>query len=294
MLKLIIILFYAILKESETSIESDDISYYLSNKVYPNKSTEIDLKNLNLNDQIKIVFLIHGWMNNRDIEWYELFKNGFLNKTEDYYVVEVDWENVALNVYSEAAYGVYKVGNHIGDFIVTVHKTNKIPLNNFLLIGHSLGAQIAGAVGKRVTKLTNQKLPRIVALDPAGPIFTGLSEDERLNKNDAKVVHVLHTDDDLLGFPGSIGTIDFFPNGGSNQPGCVDFRGSFDVDFYGSLGEIVCDHVRAWKYFAEAIINPKAFMAKKCSSWKHFKNNICQNITIFLGDLSINQTVKVK
>lgn len=43
---------------------------------------------------------------------------------------------------------------------------------------------------------------------------------KRLNKDDADVVEVLHTDGGTFGFKDACGTIDFFANGGSSQPGC--------------------------------------------------------------------------
>lgn len=101
-----------------------------------------------------------------------------------------------------------------------LNRNCSLPFDRFLIIGHSLGGQISGFIGKRVQKATGQKLPRIVALDPAGPLFTQRPEDKRLNPNDAEVVHVIHTDGDAFGYKNPVGTIDFFPNGGNSQPGC--------------------------------------------------------------------------
>lgn len=105
--------------------------------------------------------------------------------------------------------------------MVGLHKNYSVPLENILLVGHSLGGQVSGFVGKKVQELTGKKLPRIVALDPAGPFFISRPEEERLNKNDAEVVQVIHTDGGTFGFKASCGTIDFFPNGGNSQPGCT-------------------------------------------------------------------------
>jgi len=41
-----------------------------------------------------------------------------------------------------------------------------------------------------------------------------------LNKDDAKIVHVIHTDSTFFGASEKSGTVDFWPNGGKNQPGC--------------------------------------------------------------------------
>lgn len=101
-----------------------------------------------------------------------------------------------------------------------MNKSHAIPFNNILLIGHSLGGQISGFVGKLINEKVGKKLPRIIAMDPAGPLFDTRPEDKRLNKNDAEIVEVIHSDGGTFGFLNSCGTIDFFPNGGSSQPGC--------------------------------------------------------------------------
>ena len=54
-----------------------------------------------------------------------------------------------------------------------------------------MGAQVAGFAGKEVQKLTEKKISRIVALDPAGPLFDGRPKEEMLNPNDAENVVVI-------------------------------------------------------------------------------------------------------
>ncbi len=50
-------------------------------------------------------------------------------------------------------------------------------------VGHSLGAQVCGQVGKSF----GPKLDGIIASDPAGPIFESNSPENKLQKEDAKV-----------------------------------------------------------------------------------------------------------
>ncbi|CAH0550789.1 unnamed protein product [Brassicogethes aeneus] len=266
-------------------VSADKVTYYLFKKDNPTKFIQVDAKKLDdqWNKDAKIVFFIHGWTNSRDIQWYEDLKNSFLNRKEEYYVVQVDWNEPANAIYTVASISTYDVGNHIGDLIVDLHKNHGIPLEHFVLVGHSLGGQISGFIGKRVFKETGKKLPRIIALDPAGPLFIQRPEDKRLNPSDAEVVEVLHSDGYTLGYPTSIGTIDFYPNGGNSQPGCkridlLDFR---------SLGDpFFCDHRRAWAYYTEAILNPGTMLAKKCKDWKSFKDNKCDNVTVAVGDIT--------
>lgn len=203
-------------------ITLNKIKYCLFTKTNPENYTEIDPSNPNqlAKSDVPIVFIIHGWLEKREKDWYEDLKNAFLSRNDSYYVVQVDWSDPAHQLYTISSWNTKDVGNFIGELISGLHKDHAVPLENFLVVGHSLGGQIAGFVGKKVIELTGKKLHRIVALDPAGPLFVSRPEEERLNKNDAEVVHVIHTDGGTFGFEEPCGTLDFFPNGGSAQPGC--------------------------------------------------------------------------
>ncbi|KFM82551.1 Pancreatic triacylglycerol lipase, partial [Stegodyphus mimosarum] len=59
----------------------------------------------------------------------------------------------------------------------------------------------------------------------AGPFFNGVKEIVRLDKGDASFVDVIHTNApgnrlEGYGLNEPIGHVDFYPNGGENQPGC--------------------------------------------------------------------------
>ncbi|KAJ8934544.1 hypothetical protein NQ314_013285 [Rhamnusium bicolor] len=54
---------------------------------------------------------------------------------------------------------------------------------------------------------------------------------------------------------------------------------------------VTCDHQRAPEYFAEAILNPKEFLAKSCSDWDTYKDKKCENgQEIPLGDITAKIT----
>lgn len=57
------------------------------------------------------------------------------------------------------------------------------------MIGHSLGAQVAGYAGQKL----DGKVGRITGLDPAGPMFEHLPPSVRLDPTDAQFVDVIHT-----------------------------------------------------------------------------------------------------
>lgn len=112
--------------------------------------------------------------------------------------------------------------------MIKLHKDYSVPFENILLVGYSLGAHISGFAAKKVQNKTGEKLPRIVGLDPAGPLFNNKPENKRLNKNDAEVVQVIHTSGGASGFKKRCGTIDFYPNGGITQPGCMQSANFFE------------------------------------------------------------------
>lgn len=82
-----------------------------------------------------------------------------------------------------------------------------------------MGGHVGGYVGKEILSQSGEKIRKITALDPAGPLFTDLN---RITANDADIVEIIHTNS-VLGYHGEAGTVDFYPNGaGLVQPGCED------------------------------------------------------------------------
>lgn len=68
----------------------------------------------------------------------------------------------------------------------------EMSLSDLVVIGHSLGAHIAGLTGKKFT--TNGRIGAIVGLDPAAVLFNVNETEYRLAKTDANYVQVIHTD----------------------------------------------------------------------------------------------------
>lgn len=99
----------------------------------------------------------------------------------------------------------------------------------FRIYGHSMGAQVSGFSGRRIQEAANSTIAKIIAMDPAGPLYSDLY---RIEKTDANVVEVIHSDMGGFGYDGEIGTIDFYPNGGrAVQPGCPSIAESI-IDYY--------------------------------------------------------------
>lgn len=96
-------------------------------------------------------------------------------------------------------------------------------VETFNIVGHSLGGQMSGVIGRSVYKKSRgeTQISRISALDPAFPTFYPSLGTPAVNKNDAKFVDIIHTDAWLYGIPIATGHVDFWPNSGKTlQPGC--------------------------------------------------------------------------
>jgi pimeloyl-ACP methyl ester carboxylesterase len=86
------------------------------------------------------------------------------------------------------------VGQRIADFVLYLKKNNYISLDKLHLVGHSLGAHLAGRVGHALQKHPDGgKVSRITGLDPAGPLFDVMKFHRKLVKDDADFVDVYHT-----------------------------------------------------------------------------------------------------
>lgn len=94
---------------------------------------------------------------------------------------------------------------------------NGLQIENFHIVAHSLGCQLASMTARNIKKRSKYKIQRISALDPAFPLFyPPIIFAGHLSKHDARFVDVIHTDAFLYGAPISTGTVDFWPNGTEN------------------------------------------------------------------------------
>ncbi|XP_071443303.1 lipase member I-like [Hetaerina americana] len=205
----------------------------------------------------------------------------------DVNVITVDWFRAATLPYTRAAANTAIVGQQISRLINSlIESYGGIP-ENFHLIGHSLGSHVAGYAGGAL-----DGLGRITALDPAGPLFATNEENNRLDPSDASFVDVIHTDKDCLGLRMPSGHVDFYPNGGTEQPGCAAVE-NFRDDVGGILTMLdssFCSHFRAIKLFTESIFNSPSFNVTEnevengcqfigilCDTYDDFLQGTCSN-----------------
>lgn len=218
-------------------------------------------------------FVIHGYRPTGSPPVWVKEISQLLLERQDMNLIIVDWNRGAANVnYVKAKENTLKVGENLTS-LVKLMQSNGVSLSSIHLIGVSLGAHIAGFIGANF----NSSIGRITALDPAGPLFTGTSPEHRLDPTDAQFVDVLHTDIDALGFRETLGHIDFYANGGTDQPGCP-------LTIFSGTAYFKCDHQRSVLLYMESIKRSCPIMAYPCSSYRDFMDGNCLNCEQFGPD----------
>ncbi|KAJ8710491.1 hypothetical protein PYW08_009006 [Mythimna loreyi] len=181
-------------------------------------------------------------------------------------ILALDSSSLIQHFYLRASTIVTFIGRVLGETLAALIPAGLKP-SNIHLIGHSLGAHIAGSAGKEVFKTTGRKIGRITGLDPAGPCFSNVNTTLRLFKGDADFVDVIHSNAGVYGLDETIGHVDFWVNGGCEQPGCL---------------LQTCSHSRSLEYFAESMLSPDAFIGVKCNNYYSFRRGKCDR-----NDMSI-------
>lgn len=225
-------------------------------------------------------------------------------------VIIVDWGGGSSPPYHQAVANIRLVGAITAHIVHMVYEELKLPnLDKVHMMGHSLGAHTCGYTGYTLQKDFGLMLGRITGMDPAEPLFAGTDPIVRLDRNDAKFVDVIHTDalpfssggnsssSQLmnavittftqpynpfigLGMREAIGHVDFYPNGGYNNPGCDasmrDYieqeEGSF---FWGLQKFLSCNHIRSHQFMAESLKAKCPFAGITCESYDLFKQGHC-------------------
>jgi len=211
----------------------------------------------NVNHQTRIH--IHGWNGGGHDNTGSVIRNAFLNRG-DFNVFTVDWSvGAGTPNYILARNRVNEVGQVVAQFIDFLNVYG-LPNSRVGMTGHSLGAQVAGAAGKRTAR---GRVETIVGLDPAGPLFSLDDPSNRLHHTDANYVESIITDGGRLGFQHPIGHANFYPNWGTSQPGCgPDLTGQ-------------CGHGLVRNFMAESINPANIFGATRCRGLDDIRDRNC-------------------
>ncbi|KAK9719586.1 Lipase [Popillia japonica] len=213
----------------------------------------VSLSSTNFDASLPIFFVTHGWNNNYESD-INVNVKAAIQAVTNANIFVVDWSSITNGLYTVSYSNVQSVGQIVGDYIYSI-MTNS---SQFHLVGHSLGGHVSGS------------------LDPAGPLFTLGNTENRVDPSDASFVQVIHTNGGLLGFGSAIGHADYYPNGGSSQPGC-------GLDLIGT-----CAHSRAYYYYSESIIS-SGFTSYNCDSLSNYNNGRCNdNTRSLMGQLYVD------
>ncbi|XP_051481939.1 lipase member H [Apus apus] len=218
----------------------------------------------------KTTFIIHGYrLTGSAPAWIpELVQ--LLLFVEDMNVIVVDWNQGATTlIYSRASRNCKKVAEILKKLIDDMVAAGGSP-GSVHMVGVSLGAHIAGFVGQ----MFGGALGRVTGLDPAGPLYRGQPPGERLDPTDAQFVDVIHSDTDGLGYQEALGHIDFYPNGGTDQPGCP-------LTVFSGLWYFKCDHQRSVWLFMSSLRQSCNITAYPCDSYRNYRNGKCTSCETF-------------
>ncbi|XP_052865814.1 phospholipase A1 VesT1.02 isoform X1 [Anopheles cruzii] len=228
----------------------------------------------------KTVMYFHGYIESPEVESVHVIADAYL-KRGDQNIIILDWASLADGNYLlEAVPNCKKLGSYLGAVVLRMAAAG-LDVNKLHLVGHSLGGQLAGYIGRTVITQSDKKLKldRISALDPAFPPFYPGILATALSSKDANFVDVIHTDAWLYGAPVSTGTADFWPNNGKTlQPGCPKRNYKLLTDnakaFRQNSSEDLCSHRRSWWFWAESVAesNVPSFHSVRCKSWDDFKD----------------------
>ncbi|XP_076392605.1 phospholipase A1-like isoform X1 [Megachile rotundata] len=199
------------------------------------------------------VFVVTGWETSCFEQQCTYIRDAYLQHG-DYNLILIEWHEISTYEYIWVSLQLVKVAKYVAHMIDFLASQGMDP-SNTTVIGHSLGAHIAGLS----SYYAKNKVNYVIGLDPAGPGFHFRGPDSRLSKEDANYVLVIHTSD-IYGMDQSIGHADFYVNGGVHQNGC-------NVP-------LLCDHIRSYEYFAESV-NSNGFVARKCDSFANYELGLC-------------------
>jgi pimeloyl-ACP methyl ester carboxylesterase len=222
-----------------------------------------------LNLSRPVAFLVHGWFDDVNRTWVRTTIADYV-KYVDTNACAVDWSLLARVEYTLAASRTVKIGERVADFI-KILQSRGVGLDNVTIVGHSMGAHIAGFAGAAL----KGGIREIIGLDPAG-LGKFFRERGRLDPTDAKFVQVLHTDQNVLGTPIVSGHQDYYPNNGVGPlPGCLIPCLQNGM----GLTPTVCSHFKAVEYFWASLNPDNKFKGIKCSNYTTYRAGGCNNST---------------
>ncbi|XP_058452169.1 pancreatic lipase-related protein 2-like [Malaya genurostris] len=250
---------------------SDTIEFYLFTSDKPQDAPilldNIDPKvpsHINLKYRNKLI--VHGYGGNIDFNATKMIRNAYLKQPATNVLV-VDWGKLSkLPCYPTAAFNTKQAGECTATFLIGLKANHpEFSSKDLHAIGFSLGAHVLSFTSNALEKSIGIKFKRITGLDPALPFFATAPQQWKLDLTDADFVDVIHTNAGMYGKIETCGHVDFYINGGHNQPMCENDQ-----------NQPLCSHLMSAIYFAESISSKQGFWATKCTSYFTYFFGFCR------------------
>ncbi|XP_062139637.1 pancreatic lipase-related protein 2 [Drosophila sulfurigaster albostrigata] len=222
----------------------------------------------------KTVIFITGWGTTIDRSNSGPVAKAFACRNDTNFII-LDAAHFIRTFYSWAVLNTDTIGRYVAKALIKLDSS--YVTKNVHLIGHSLGAQIAGSAARYYKQLSNGlQLSRVTGLDPANPCFYDGKELPGTRSGDAKYVDIIISNPGLAGTSDEAGDANFFVEG--LQPikkGCT------------GLDAIGCSHQRAVDYFTESVYpnNTQNFRGNYCAAYASlWTGRACSNVrTAIMG-----------
>lgn len=127
-------------------------TFSLFNRRISNEAVSVDQVPVSYNSSLPTRFIIHGFIQNGQKRWIADLKDALL-RAQDMNVICVDWASGAKFPYGQATANTQIAGAEIARLVKRLVAEHGANMSEFHLIGHSLGAHVAGYAGERLDKL---------------------------------------------------------------------------------------------------------------------------------------------